>query len=90
MTESGPQRPDESPVPSKPLPSKPLPSKPLPSAVAFLGMGMSAAGCVAVGIVLGLLGDGAWHTAPLFFLIGLVLGLAAAAASVVAQIRRFL
>ena len=42
------------------------------------------------GVVLGLLGDRAWHTAPLFFLIGLVLGLAAAVASVVAQIRRFL
>lgn len=80
MTESGSPRPDESPAPVKPL----------PSAVAVLGMGTSAAGCVAVGVVLGLLGDRTWHTAPLFFLIGLVLGLAAAVASVVAQIRRFL
>jgi F0F1-type ATP synthase assembly protein I len=53
-------------------------------------MGMSAAGCVAVGVVLGLMGDREWHTSPLFFLIGLFLGLAAAVASVVAQIRRFL
>jgi F0F1-type ATP synthase assembly protein I len=80
MTESGPDGPDESPAPLKPL----------PGAVAFLGMGMSAAGCVAVGVVLGLMGDREWHTSPLFFLIGLFLGLAAAVASVVAQIRRFL
>jgi F0F1-type ATP synthase assembly protein I len=62
----------------------------LPGAVAFLGMGTSAAGCVAVGVVLGILGDRTWHTAPLLLIIGLVLGVATAVASVVAQIRRFL
>lgn len=80
MTESGPQGPDESPAPLKPL----------PGAAAFLGMGMSSAGCVAVGVFLGILGDRTWHTAPLLLVIGLVIGLAAAVASVVAQIRRFL
>jgi hypothetical protein len=80
MTEPEPERPDE--------PSAPI--KPLPSAVAFLGMGTSAAGCVAVGVVLGVIGDRTWHTAPLCFVIGLVIGLAAAVASVVAQIRRYL
>jgi len=80
MTESGPQGPDEPPAPLKPL----------PSAVAFLGMGMSSAGCVAVGVVLGILGDRTWHTSPLLLVIGLVLGVASAVASAVAQIRRFL
>ena len=80
MTEPEPRRPDESPAPIKPL----------PSAVAFLGMGTSSAGCVAVGVILGVLGDRTWHTAPLLLVIGLVIGLAAAVASVVAQIRRYL
>jgi F0F1-type ATP synthase assembly protein I len=66
------------------------PIKPLPSAVAFLGMGMSAAACVAVGVVLGVLGDDHWHTAPWLLVIGLVLGLAAAVGSVVTQIREYL
>jgi len=65
-------------------------AKPLPSAYAFLGMGASAAGCVAVGVVLGLLADDWLSTSPWFFLLGLLLGLVAAVASVVAQIRRFL
>jgi F0F1-type ATP synthase assembly protein I len=79
MTEPEPQRPDESPAPIKPLPN-----------AAFLGMGTSAAGCVAVGVVLGVIGDNTWHTAPLLLVIGLVIGLATAVTSVVAQIRRYL
>jgi F0F1-type ATP synthase assembly protein I len=66
------------------------PIKPLPGAAAFLGMGLSAAACVGVGVVLGVLGDNAWHTSPLLLVLGLVLGLASAVASVVAQIRQFL
>ena len=41
-------------------------------------------------LVLGLWADSAWHTAPVLLVVGLVLGLAAAAASVVAQIRKYL
>ena len=41
-------------------------------------------------VVLGLWADSAWHTAPILLVVGLVLGLAAAAASVVAQIRKYL
>ena len=64
--------------------------KPLPGAAAFLGMGTSAAVLVAVGVVLGLWGDNAWHTSPILLMVGIVLGLAAAVASVVTQIRKYL
>jgi F0F1-type ATP synthase assembly protein I len=58
--------------------------------VAFLGMGLSAAACVAIGVGLGLWVDSALHTAPAFLLVGLALGLIAAAAGVVKQIRTYL
>jgi F0F1-type ATP synthase assembly protein I len=58
--------------------------------MAFLSMGLSAAVCVGLGVLVGILVDGALHTAPLFLLIGLALGLAAAALSVVKQIRTYL
>ena len=58
--------------------------------MAFLSMGLSAAVCVAVGLVLGLWVDSALHTAPAFLLVGLALGLAAAALSVIKQIRTYL
>jgi F0F1-type ATP synthase assembly protein I len=64
--------------------------KPLPGAVAFLNMGLAAAVCVGVGVVLGVWGDSTWHTSPLLLIVGLVLGLGAATWSVVSQIRRFL
>jgi F0F1-type ATP synthase assembly protein I len=64
--------------------------KPLPSAVAFLGMGLSAAVCVAVGVVLGIWLDATWHTAPALLAVGLVLGLALATFFVVGQIRKYL
>jgi F0F1-type ATP synthase assembly protein I len=64
--------------------------KPLPGAVAFTGMGLSAAICVGVGVFLGVWLDGRTHTAPLFLIVGLVLGVAAAVGSVVTQVRRFL
>ncbi len=53
-------------------------------------MGLSAAACVGVGLGLGLLVDGAAGTAPVFLLVGLALGLAAAAFSVIKQIRTYL
>ena len=65
-------------------------SKPLPGAVAFLGMGLSAAVCVAIGVVLGLWADSTWHTAPALLLVGLLAGLVAAAFLVVGQIRKYL
>ena len=64
--------------------------KPLPGAVAFLGMGLSAAICVGIGIGLGILVDDALGTAPAFLLVGLALGVALAALSVVKQIRTYL
>jgi len=65
-------------------------SKPLPGAVAFLSMGLSAAVCVGIGVVLGVWGDSTWHTAPLLLMIGMGLGLAAAVVLVVTQIREYL
>jgi F0F1-type ATP synthase assembly protein I len=74
----------------EPPDDRPAPVKPLPGAVAFVGMGTSVAGCVAVPVVLGILGDDTWHTSPLLLVIGLIVGLAAAVGSVVAQVKRFL
>jgi F0F1-type ATP synthase assembly protein I len=74
--------PDESSQPAEP--------KPLPGAVAFLGMGLAAAVCVGVGLGLGLWVDSLLHTAPAFLLVGLALGLAAAALSIIKQIRTYL
>jgi F0F1-type ATP synthase assembly protein I len=53
-------------------------------------MGLSAAVCVGLGVGLGLWLDSVWHTAPVFLLLGLALGVALAAVSVVKQIRSFL
>jgi ATP synthase protein I len=64
--------------------------KPLPGAAAFLGMGLSSAACVALGVFLGVWADRSWHTAPAFLVVGLVVGLVAAVAGVVAQIRQYL
>ncbi|HTU38675.1 MAG TPA: AtpZ/AtpI family protein [Acidimicrobiales bacterium] len=64
--------------------------KPLPGAMAFLSMGLTAAACVAVGVLLGLWVDSLLHTGPAFLLVGLALGLATAAVSVVKQIRTYL
>ena len=73
---------EESPPPEEP--------KPLPGAVAFLGMGFSAAVCVGLGVVLGLWLDSVFHTAPALLLVGLLLGLVTAAMSVITQIRTYL
>ena len=67
---------------------KPLP--PLPSAFAFAGMGLSAATCVAVGVVLGIVGDDQFHTSPALLVVGLIVGVAAAVMLVAAQVRRYL
>jgi len=80
MTDSGGPQPEQ----------RPGSAKPLPGALAFVGMGTSAAGCVAVGVVLGIVGDSQLHTSPLLLVIGLVIGLSAAVGSVVSQVRRYL
>ena len=64
--------------------------KPLPGAAAFLGMGLSAAVCVALGVWLGIWADSAWHTSPALLVVGLLLGLGAATSLVVMQIRKYL
>ena len=70
--------------------SPPKEPKPLPGAVAFLGMGFSAAVCVGLGVVLGLWLDSVFKTAPALLLVGLALGLVVAAMSVIKQIRAYL
>lgn len=82
--------PDESSQQEEPKSSQQQDPKPLPGVVAFLSMGLSAAICVGVGLLLGLWLDSALHTAPAFLLVGLALGLAVAALSVIKQIRTFL
>ena len=62
----------------------------LPGVAAFAVMGTTIATCIAVGVVLGLLADHAWGTAPAGLLIGIVLGTVAAVMSVVKQVRHFL
>ena len=58
--------------------------------MAFAAMGMTVASCVALGVILGIWADSQFHTAPIFLFVGLLLGCAVAATSVVSQIRRFL
>jgi F0F1-type ATP synthase assembly protein I len=77
-------------VSEEPESSQPEGPKPLPGAVAFLGMGLSAAVCVGIGVGIGIWVDSALHTAPAFLLVGLALGVAVAAVSVVKQIRTYL
>ncbi len=64
--------------------------KELPGALAFVGMGTTIAACVGIGVALGILGDDQFHTSPVLLIVGLVLGVAAAVAAVVAQARHFL
>ena len=62
----------------------------LPGLVGFAVMGSTIAGCEAAGVALGLWVDHLWHVSPFGLVIGIVLGTAAAIASVVTQIRRYL
>jgi F0F1-type ATP synthase assembly protein I len=64
--------------------------KPLPGTLAFVGLGTSVAACVAVGVVLGIVGDDYFHTSPMLMVVGLVLGVASAVFATVAQIKRYL
>lgn len=62
---------------------------PLPSALALISLGTSIAACVGLGLWLGILADGALHSSPACMVVGLLLGVAAAVASTVAQVRRY-
>jgi F0F1-type ATP synthase assembly protein I len=75
---------------SQPGPEPSSEPKALPGAAAFLGMGMAAAVCVAIGVAFGVWGDSTWHTSPLLLFIGLGLGLLAAVLLVVTQIKEYL
>ena len=83
--------PDPSPERStEPASGQPEGARPLPSAAVFLGLGSAVAGCVAIGLFAGIWLDGRAHTSPLFLIVGLLLGAAAAVGTVVTQVRRFL
>ena len=59
-------------------------------AAAFAAMGSTIAICLAVGVVLGIYLDRWWHVSPAGLLVGIVLGAAAAVASVISLVRRYL
>jgi F0F1-type ATP synthase assembly protein I len=56
----------------------------------YLGMGLVTAAQLAVGLLLGLLVDSFTGTAPVFLLIGLLLGIVAAVAYIVSKFRELL
>ena len=58
--------------------------------VAFASMGLSAAVCVALGVVLGILADAWLGTSPILLFVGLVFGLVTATWLVIVRVRRFL
>jgi F0F1-type ATP synthase assembly protein I len=64
--------------------------KSLPQWAAFVSMGISTAVIVALGVIVGIVADGALHTTPLFLFLGLIAGCVIAVLAVVAQMRRFL
>jgi ATP synthase protein I len=52
------------------------------------GLGLSAVGSLLLGVLLGLFLDGMLHTAPLFLIIGILLGIAAAMLGVYRMVMR--
>lgn len=52
------------------------------------GLGLSAVGSLLVGVLLGLFLDGMLHTAPLFLIIGILLGIGAAMLGVYRMVMR--
>lgn len=73
-----------------PEPAQGRTPKDLPSAAVFLGLGFSIACTVGAFVALGVWLDGVLHTSPLCLVLGLLLGCAAAAASTVVLVRRYL
>jgi F0F1-type ATP synthase assembly protein I len=61
-----------------------------PSGTELIGMAVLLAAVVVVPLVLGLVIDSAAHSAPIFFFIGLLLGVIAAIAVVYTRFKRYL
>ncbi|MBE7188868.1 AtpZ/AtpI family protein [Jatrophihabitans endophyticus] len=61
-----------------------------PSWTTLVGMGVTIAAMVAVGLGLGLLVDSLTGAAPVFLLIGLLIGIVGAIGFTVAQFRKYL
>jgi hypothetical protein len=64
--------------------------KPSPSVFTLLGMGVSIALCIALGLVLGVWLDSVTHRSPLFTFVGLAGGIALAVVTAYTQIKKFL
>jgi len=64
--------------------------KDLPGVAVFMTMGLTIAITIGIGVFLGIWADNEWGAAPLWLVIGLVLGTVAAVVSVLKQVRRFL
>jgi F0F1-type ATP synthase assembly protein I len=60
-----------------------------PSGADLAGLGMYLAAVVLLPLLGGVALDNAWHTAPVFVLIGMFVGLAAAAAGIWLKVRDF-
>jgi hypothetical protein len=75
---------------STPDPERDASPRDLPGVAAFLGLGATIACTLGAFVVLGLWADSAFGTSPLCLLLGVVLGCAAAAASTLVLVRRYL
>ena len=64
--------------------------KPSPSVFTLVGMGVSIALCIAVGLVVGVWLDSVTHRSPLFSLVGLLVGIVFAVVTAYVQIKKFL
>ena len=61
-----------------------------PSGTELLGLAVLLAAAVVVPLVIGIVIDSAAHTAPVFILVGLFLGVIAAAATIYSRLKRYL
>jgi F0F1-type ATP synthase assembly protein I len=73
-----------------PDPDRGAPLRELPGLGAFAALGLTIACTVGVFVVLGLWADSAFGTSPICLLVGVVLGCAAATASTIVLVRRYL
>jgi len=73
-----------------PEPEPDSPPRDLPGVAAFAALGTTIACTVGVFVGLGIWADSAFGTSPVCLLIGVVLGCAAATASTIALVRRYL
>ena len=60
-----------------------------PSPRELVGLGASVAGSVILGLVVGHMLDGLWHTSPALLFAGLAVGVVGAAGMIALQVRRF-